>query len=213
MSHTHSGDETEHDHSELDAMELRVRALETVLAQKGYIDPAALDVLIDTYQTRIGPRNGARVVARAWSDPAFHAWLMRDASAAIASLGYSGRQGEHMIAVQNTPERHNMVVCTLCSCYPWPVLGLPPTWYKSAPYRSRAVREPRAVLADFGVNLPATTEIRVWDSTAEVRYLVIPQRPSHTEALSEAQLAELVTRDSMIGTGLARSPTATPTQP
>ena len=213
MSHTHIGDETEHDHSELDAMELRVRALETVLAQKGYIDPAALDVLIDTYQTRIGPRNGARVVARAWSDPTFHAWLMRDASAAIASLGYSGRQGEHMIALQNKPERHNMVVCTLCSCYPWPVLGLPPTWYKSAPYRSRAVREPRAVLADFGVNLPATTEIRVWDSTAEVRYLVIPQRPSRTEDLSEAQLAELVTRDSMIGTGLARSPTATPTQP
>ena len=213
MSHTHSGDETEHDHSELDAMELRVRALETVLAQKGYIDPAAIDVLIDTYQTRIGPRNGARVVARAWSDPAFHAWLMRDASAAIASLGYSGRQGEHMIALQNTPERHNMVVCTLCSCYPWPVLGLPPTWYKSAPYRSRAVREPRAVLADFGLSLPATTEIRVWDSTAEVRYLVIPQRPSRTEGLSEAQLAELVTRDSMIGTGLARSPTATPTQP
>ena len=213
MSHTHSGDETEHDHSELDAMELRVRALETVLAKKGYIDPAALDVLIDTYQTRIGPRNGARVVARAWSDPTFHAWLMRDASAAIASLGYSGRQGEHMIALQNTPEQHNMVVCTLCSCYPWPVLGLPPTWYKSAPYRSRAVREPRAVLADFGVSLPATTEIRVWDSTAEVRYLVIPQRPSLTEDLSEAQLAELVTRDSMIGTGLARSPTATPTQP
>ena len=213
MSHTHSGDETEHDHSELDAMELRVRALETVLAQKGYIDPAAIDVLIDTYQTRIGPRNGARVVARAWSDPAFHAWLMRDASAAIASLGYSGRQGEHMIAVQNTTEQHNMVVCTLCSCYPWPVLGLPPTWYKSAPYRSRAVREPRAVLADFGLSLPATTEIRVWDSTAEVRYLVIPQRPSRTEGLSEAQLAELVTRDSMIGTGLARSPTATPTQP
>ncbi len=213
MSHTHGGDETEHNHSELDVMELRVRALETVLAQKGYIDPAALDVLIDTYQTRIGPRNGARVVAKAWSDPAFQAWLMRDASAAIASLGYSGRQGEHMIAVQNTPAQHNMVVCTLCSCYPWPVLGLPPTWYKSAPYRSRAVREPRAVLADFGVSLPATTAIRVWDSTAEVRYLVIPQRPAHTETLSEAQLAELVTRDSMIGTGLARSPDATPTKP
>ncbi len=213
MSHTHSGDEAGHDHSELDAMELRVRALETVLAQKGYIDPAALDVLIDTYQTRIGPRNGARVVAKAWLDPVFHAWLMRDASAAIASLGYSGRQGEHMIAVQNTPEQHNMVVCTLCSCYPWPVLGLPPTWYKSAPYRSRAVREPRAVLADFGVSLPVSTQIRVWDSTAEVRYLVIPQRPAHTEALSEAQLAELVTRDSMIGTGLVRSPAATSTEP
>jgi nitrile hydratase subunit alpha len=189
-------------------MELRVRALETVLAEKGYVDPAALDALIDTYQTRIGPRNGAKVVARAWADPAFHDWLMRDATAAIASLGYTGRQGEHMVAVQNTPQQHHMVVCTLCSCYPWPVLGLPPTWYKSAPYRSRAVREPRAVLADFGVVLPQSTAIRVWDSTAEVRYLVIPQRPANTEGLSEAQLAELVTRDSMIGTGLARSPGA-----
>ena len=193
------------DHSELSPMELRVRALETVLGQKGYIDAAALDALIDTYQTRIGPRNGARVVAKAWSDPEFRAWLMRDASAAIASLGYSGRQGEHMIAVENTPARHNMVVCTLCSCYPWPVLGLPPTWYKSAPYRSRAVKDPRGVLADFGVSLPEATEIRVWDSTAEVRYLVIPQRPAGSEGLNEEQLAALVTRDSMIGTGLARS--------
>jgi nitrile hydratase len=196
----------DHEHSELGEMELRVRALETVLSEKGYIDPLALDVLIDTYQTRIGPRNGAQVVARAWADPGFHAWLMRDATAAIASLGFSGRQGEHMIAVQNTPQRHNMVVCTLCSCYPWPVLGLPPTWYKSAPYRSRAVREPRAVLAEFGVTLPESTDIRVWDSTAEVRYLVIPQRPAGTDGMSEAELAELVTRDSMIGTGQPRAP-------
>jgi nitrile hydratase len=195
----------DHGHSELGEMELRVRALETVLSEKGYIDPLALDVLIDTYQTRIGPRNGARVVARAWADPEFHAWLMRDATAAIASLGFSGRQGEHMIAVQNTPQRHNMVVCTLCSCYPWPVLGLPPTWYKSAAYRSRAVREPRAVLAEFGVTLPEATDIRVWDSTAEVRYLVIPQRPAGTDGMSEAELAKLVTRDSMIGTGLPQA--------
>jgi len=176
------------------------------LTQKGYIDPAALDVLIDTYQTKIGPRNGARVVAKAWSDPAFDDWLRRDASAAIASLGYSGRQGEHMVALHNTPERHHMVVCTLCSCYPWPVLGLPPTWYKSAPYRSRAVKDPRSVLGDFGVSLPDTTDIRVADSTAEVRYLVIPMRPPGTEDFSEEQLAELVTRDSMIGTGLPLQP-------
>ena len=194
------------EHSELDEMELRVRALRTVLEQKGYIDPAALDVLIDTYETKIGPRNGARVVARAWVDSTFKGWLLADATAAIASLGYTGRQGEHMVAVENTADCHNMVVCTLCSCYPWPVLGLPPTWYKSAPYRARAVRDPRGVLADFGVSLPETTRIRVWDSTAEVRYLVIPQRPRGTEQLSEAQLAECVTRDSMIGTGLARIP-------
>ncbi len=203
-----SQDHHDHDHdgmSHLEPMDLRVRALETVLTQKGYIDPAALDVLVDTYQTKIGPRNGARVVAKAWADPAFAAWLADDASAAIASLGYTGRQGEHMVAVFNTPETHHMVVCTLCSCYPWPVLGLPPTWYKSAPYRSRAVKDPRGVLADFGVTLPATTQLRVWDSTAEVRYLVIPQRPAGTEGLGEEQLADLVTRDSMIGTGLARS--------
>jgi len=207
MGHDHDHEhEHEHDHSELGEMDLRVRALETVLGQKGYIDPAALDVLIDTYQTKIGPRNGARVVAKAWSDPAFADWLRRDATAAIASLGYTGRQGEHMVAVENTPAEHHMVVCTLCSCYPWPVLGLPPTWYKSAPYRSRAVKDPRGVLADFGVTLPASTAIRVWDSTAEVRYLAIPQRPAGTEGLSEEQLAALVTRDSMIGTGLARSP-------
>ena len=196
----------DHDHSELGEMELRVRALETVLAARGIVDPAALDALIDTYQTKIGPRNGARVVARAWSDPVFHEWLLRDATAAIASLGYGGRQGEHMVAVENTAEEHNLVVCTLCSCYPWPVLGLPPTWYKSAPYRSRAVRDPRGVLADFGVELPAGTSIRVWDSTAEVRYLVVPQRPAGSEALSEDDLAALVTRDSMIGTGLALEP-------
>lgn len=205
MAHDHGHSD---DHSELSEMELRVRALETVLAQKGYIDPAALDVLIDTYQTRIGPRNGARVVARAWADPDFKAWLLRDASAAIASLGYSGRQGEHMVALECTPQQHHMVVCTLCSCYPWPVLGLPPTWYKSAPYRSRAVKDPRGVLAEFGVTLPASTAIRVWDSTAEVRYLVIPQRPAGSEALDEDALAALVTRDSMIGTGLARTPSA-----
>jgi nitrile hydratase len=189
-------------------MDLRVRALETVLAQKGYVDPAALDALIETYQTKIGPRNGARVVARAWVDPAFRQWLLADATAAISSLGYSGRQGEHIVAVENTPARHNLVVCTLCSCYPWPVLGLPPAWYKSAPYRSRAVKDPRGVLADFGVWLSDATEIRVFDSTAEVRYLVIPQRPDGTEGMSEEALSELVTRDSMIGTGLARSPQA-----
>ena len=187
-------------------MDLRVRALETVLTQKGYIDPAALDAIIDTYQTRVGPRNGARVVARAWFDSAYREWLFTDATAAIASLGYQGRQGEHMVVVENTPERHNMVVCTLCSCYPWPVLGLPPTWYKSAPYRSRVVKDPRGVLAEFGVTLPDAMEIRVWDSTAEVRYLVLPLRPEGSEGLDEEALACLVTRDSMIGTGLALLP-------
>jgi len=198
----HSAEE----HSELTQVDLRVRALRTVLEQKGYIDPAALDVLIDTYETKIGPRNGARVVARAWVDPAFRNRLLEDATAAIASLGYAGRQGEHMVAVENTESRHNLVVCTLCSCYPWPVLGLPPTWYKSAPYRARAVKDPRGVLADFGVTLPDSTEIRVWDSTAEVRYLVIPRRPAGTASMAEAELAELVTRDSMIGTGLPKAP-------
>jgi len=201
MSHDHDHP----DHSELSDIERRVRALETVMTQKGYIDPAALDVLIDTYQTKVGPRNGARIVARAWVDPAFRDRLLRDATAAIAELGYSGRQGEHMIAVANTSGRHNIVVCTLCSCYPWPVLGLPPVWYKSAPYRSRVVKDPRGVLAEFGVTLPPSTEIRVWDSTAEVRYLVIPERPAETDDLSEVALAALVTRDSMIGTGLARA--------
>jgi nitrile hydratase len=194
------------DHSELSEIERRVRALETVLTQKGYVDPAALDVLIDTYQTKIGPRNGARVVARAWVDRTYRDRLLRDATSAIAELGYSGRQGEHMIAVENTPGRHNVVVCTLCSCYPWPVLGLPPVWYKSAPYRSRVVRDPRGVLLEFGVTLPADIEIRVWDSSAEVRYLVIPERPAGTDGLDEEALRALVTRDSMIGTGLARTP-------
>ena len=203
---THDDAHADGEHSHLDPMDVRVRALETVLAQKGYIDPAALDALIDAYQTKIGPRNGARVVARAWTDPAFRAWLVEDATAAMASLGYSGRQGEHLVAVENTPSRHNLVVCTLCSCYPWPVLGLPPTWYKSAPYRARAVKDPRGVLAEFGVDLPASTEIRVFDSTAEVRYLVVPQRPAGTGGFSEEALAALVTRDSMIGAGLPRTP-------
>jgi nitrile hydratase len=198
------------DHSELAEMDVRVRALRSVLEQKGYIDPSAIDALIDTYQTKIGPRNGAKVVAKAWVDPAFRDWLLRDATAAIASLGFQGRQGEHMVALENTEVVHNVVVCTLCSCYPWPVLGLPPVWYKSAPYRSRVVRDPRGVLRDFGVTLPDSTQIRVWDSTAEVRYLVIPRRPPDTENLDEGQLSLLVTRDSMIGTGLARKPDANP---
>ena len=206
--HDEHAHEHDHEHSELGEMDLRVRALETLLADKGYLDPAALDALIDTYQTRVGPRNGARVVARSWVDAGFRDWLQRDATAAIASLGYGGRQGETMVALENSATQHNVVVCTLCSCYPWPVLGLPPVWYKSAPYRSRAVADPRGVLAEFGVTLSESTSIRVWDSTAEVRYLVIPQRPAGSEALDEAQLAELVTRDSMIGTGLARSPGA-----
>ena len=187
------------------ALEVRVRALEAQLTEKGYIDPAALDVLIDAYQTKIGPRNGAQVVARAWRDAEFRRWLLTDATAAIASLGFAGRQGEHMVAVENTADVHNMVVCTLCSCYPWSVLGLPPTWYKSAPYRARAVKDPRGVLKEFGVELPASTQIRIWDSTAEVRYLVLPRRPPGTEHLSEPELANLVTRDSMIGTGLPNS--------
>jgi nitrile hydratase len=203
--HHHDGHHQEHAQRAPSALELRVRALEARLTEKGYIDPAALDVLIDEYQTKIGPRNGAQVVARAWVDPDFHRWLLKDATSAIASLGFSGRQGEHMVAVENTPEVHNMVVCTLCSCYPWSVLGLPPTWYKSAPYRARAVKDPRGVLKEFGVELPQSTQIRIWDSTAEVRYLVVPQRPAGTEHLSENGLANLVTRDSMIGAGLPKS--------
>ena len=202
----HDGHGHDHQGSELSPIALRVRALESLLVEKGYIDPAALDVLIDTYETRIGPRNGARVVARAWSDPDYAALLKRDATAAIGSLGYEGRQGEHMVALFNTPQVHNMVVCTLCSCYPWPVLGLPPVWYKSMPYRSRAVIDPQGVLADFGVSLPQDTELRVWDSTAEVRYLVIPLRPEATDGWSEDQLAASVTRDAMIGTGLVTVP-------
>lgn len=198
-----------HDHDEgsaLSPMALRVKALESLLVEKGYVDPAALDLLIETYETKVGPRNGARVVARAWTEPVFADWLKRDATAAIVSMGYEGRQGEHMVALFNTPETHNMVVCTLCSCYPWPVLGLPPVWYKSMPYRSRAVQEPRAVLAEFGVTLPDSTAIRVWDSTAEVRYLVIPMRPPGTDGWTAEQLAAIVTRDSMIGTGLVGLP-------
>jgi nitrile hydratase len=199
-------DDHDHDHSELSEVALRVRALETLLTQKGYVDPAALDALVETYETKVGPRNGARVVARAWSDPNYRERLQSNATQAIAELGYSGRQGEHMVALENTPSRHNLVVCTLCSCYPWPVLGLPPVWYKSPPYRSRAVIDPRGVLAEFGVNLPKETEIRVRDSTAEIRYLVIPMRPEGAEDWSEERLAKLVTRDSMIGVGLALSP-------
>jgi len=197
----------DHDHgSELDPMTARVMALETLLVEKGLVDPAALDAIVETYETRIGPRNGARVVAKAWADPAFADWLARDATAAIAALGYTGRQGEHMRSVFNTPAEHNLVVCTLCSCYPWAVLGLPPVWYKSPPYRARAVIDPRGVLAEFGVSLPERTAIRVWDSTAELRYLVIPMRPEGSEGLPEGALADLVTRDAMIGTGLARRP-------
>ena len=181
---------------------LRVKAIETILLEKGLVDPAALDALIDTFQNKVGPKNGAAAVAKAWTDPAFKAWLLKDASAALASLGFGGMQGENMVAVENTDKVHNMVVCTLCSCYPWPVLGLPPTWYKSEAYRSRVVIEPREVLAEFGVTLPEETEIRVWDSTAEIRYLVIPMQPEGTEGKSEAELAEIVPRDAMIGTAL-----------
>ncbi|MFO1323939.1 MAG: nitrile hydratase subunit alpha [Burkholderiales bacterium] len=209
MSHDHDHDHG-HEGSELSEMDVRVRALESLLVDKGYVDPAALDVLIETYETKVGPHNGARVVARAWSDPAFRQWLLDDATAAIASLGYSGRQGEHMVALPNSAGVHNLVVCTLCSCYPWPVLGLPPVWYKSAPYRSRAVIDPRGVLAEFGVTLPAETEVRVWDSTAEVRYLVLPERPAGTDGWSEERLASLVTRDAMIGTGVVKSPDDSP---
>ncbi len=200
---------SEHRHNTLPSdTALRVKALESLLIEKGLVDPAALDVLIDTYENKVGPRNGAAVVARAWSDPAYKARLMEDGSAAIAELGFTGRQGEHMVAVENTPEVHNMVVCTLCSCYPWTVLGLPPVWYKASPYRARAVKEPRKVLAEFGVTLPEEVEVRVWDSTAEIRYLVLPQRPEGSEGMGEAELADLVTRDSMIGTGLALAPDA-----
>lgn len=202
MPHDHDHD---HDHdNELDPMAARVRALETILTRKGLIDPAAVDAIVETYETKVGPRNGAKVVAEAWSDDDFAEWLKRDATAAIASLGFTGRQGEHMQAVFNTEDTHNLIVCTLCSCYPWSVLGLPPVWYKSPAYRSRAVLEPRSVLEEFGLRLPPETKIRVWDSTAELRYLVVPLRPKDSEGMTEDQLAELVTRDSMIGTGLPR---------
>ncbi|MDX2205700.1 MAG: nitrile hydratase subunit alpha [Hyphomicrobiaceae bacterium] len=208
--HGHHGHGHAHHHhgqvSELSDLQLRVRALETVLAEKGYLDPKALDMMVEFYETRVGPHIGARLVARAWKDPAFRAALLEDANKAIASLGLEQKVGDHLVVVENTPGLHNMVVCTLCSCYPWDVLGLPPVWYKSAPYRSRTVKEPRAVLADFGVTLPADTRIRVWDSTAETRFMVLPMQPPGTEDWSEEQLAGLVTRDAMIGTGLSKPP-------
>jgi nitrile hydratase subunit alpha len=185
---------------------IRVRALEAILTEKGLIDPKALDALVDTYETKIGPRNGAKVVARAWTDPAYKQRLLTDATAAIKEFGFSGLQGEDMVVLENTPEVHNVVVCTLCSCYPWPTLGLPPVWYKSAPYRARVVSEPRSVLKEFGTELPETVEVRTWDTTAELRYLVLPERPPGTEKMTEAQLAELVTRDSMIGVTRAAKP-------
>ena len=203
--HHHHGHDHHHDNQYSD-MQARVKALETLLTEKGLIDPAAIDAIVETYETKVGPRNGARVVAKAWVDPQFADWLKRDATAAIASLGYTGRQGEHMRAVFNTLDTHNLVVCTLCSCYPWSVLGLPPVWYKAPAYRSRAVIDPRGVLAEFGVILAETMQIRVWDSTAELRYLVVPLRPAGTEGMDEEALTNLVTRDSMIGTGLALSP-------
>jgi nitrile hydratase subunit alpha len=206
MPHDH-----DHDHGEGSAMSpiaLRVKALESLLVEKGYIDPQALDVIVETYEKKVGPRNGARVVAKAWADPPYRAWLLKDATEAIASLGFTGRQGEHMVVVENTSDTHNLIVCTLCSCYPWSVLGLPPVWYKSPPYRSRAVIDPRSVLAEFGLALPEETAIRVWDSTAEIRYLVLPMRPKGTEGWSEERLATLVTRDSMIGTALPLTPGA-----
>ena len=196
----------DHDHgSELSDMQLRVRALETVLTEKGYVDPVALDRIIEAYETKIGPHNGARAIAKAWADPAFKQALLADASAAVGTLGLMSRVGDHLLAVENTERVHNMIVCTLCSCYPWEVLGLPPVWYKSAPYRSRAVKDPRGVLADFGVKLPKDSKIRVWDSTAETRYIVLPMRPRGTDGWSEDRLAQLVTRDCMIGTGLPKS--------
>jgi nitrile hydratase subunit alpha len=201
-AHDHDHDEGSH----LSKMELRVRAIETILVEKGYIEPAALDRIVELYETKIGPHIGAQVIAKAWSDPAFRQALLEDASKAISALTQVGRVGDHMVAIENTPQVHNMVVCTLCSCYPTDVLGLPPMWYKSFAYRSRTVKEPRAVLADFGVTLPPDTEIRVWDSTAETRYLVVPMRPAGTEGWSEAQLAKLITRDCMIGAGLPKNP-------
>ena len=197
-----------HDHQNAPPSEtaMRVKALETLLTEKGLVDPAAIDTLIELYESRIGPRNGAKVVARAWTDPDYKERLLKDGTAAIAELGFSGVQGEDMVVVENTDDVHNMVVCTLCSCYPWPTLGLPPIWYKSAPYRARSVSDPRGVLKEFGVDLPEDAEIRVWDSNAELRYLVLPQRPAGTEGMSEEQLAELVTRDSMIGTAVVEAP-------
>ncbi len=199
--------EAEHDHQALPSdLTLRVRSLESLLVEKGLVDRGALDALVDTFEHKIGPRNGARAVAKAWSDPAYKQRLLADADKALAELGYSGQQGEHMVVVENTPSLHNMVVCTLCSCYPWPTLGLPPVWYKSAPYRSRSVIDPRGVLKEFGLELSDDVEVRVWDSTAELRYLVLPERPSGTEGMNEDALAQLVTRDSMIGVTKALPP-------
>lgn len=206
MPHDHSADSEDRHENSLDPLTARVMALETLLTEKGLVDPSALDRIIDAYEHRIGPRNGAKVVARAWTDPEFADFLRSDATAAVTSMGYTGRQGEHVTAIFNTPEEHNLVVCTLCSCYPWSLLGLPPVWYKSPAYRSRAVIDPRSVLAEFGVSLPGSTRITVWDSTAEVRYLVVPLRPEGTGHLSESALAALVTRDSMVGAGLALRP-------
>jgi len=200
-------DEKEHEHQAVPSdAALRVKALESLLVEKGLVDPAALDLLVDTFEHKVGPRNGARVVARAWVDPAFKQRLLTDAASAIAELGYTSGQGEHMLALENSPKVHNMVVCTLCSCYPWPVLGLPPVWYKSAAYRSRAVIDPRGVLREFGTQIDEDVEVRVWDSTAELRYIVIPERPAGTGNLSEAELAELVTRDAMVGVSRVPSP-------
>ena len=204
-----SDQQQDHEHQLVPSdLTLRVKALESLLVEKGLVDPAALDALVDTYEHKVGPRNGAKVVARAWADAAFKKRLISDAGAAIAELGFLGTQGEHMVVVENTPKVHNMVVCTLCSCYPWPVLGLPPVWYKSSPYRSRAVIDPRGVLKEFGLDLPSEVEVRVWDSTAELRYLVLPERPAGTETLSEEALAGLVTRDSMIGVAVVKPPQA-----
>jgi len=206
---THAHDQSHAHGSGLSETQLRVRALETVLTEKGYIDPAALDLIVEAYETKVGPHNGARVIARAWSDPAFKRALLEDASKAVRTMGHESRVGDHLVAVENTPRLHNMIVCTLCSCYPWEVLGLPPVWYKSAPYRSRAVKDPRGVLAEFGVKLPKETQIRMWDSTAETRFLVMPMRPDGTEGWNEERLAKLVTRDCMIGTGLPKDPRET----
>jgi len=204
--HAHAIDDPAHPHNApLSDVQLRVRALESLLLEKGLVDPAALDELVDTYQTRVGPRNGAQVVARAWLDPDFKRRLLEDATDALSDLGFIGRQGEDVLVLENTPEVHNVVVCTLCSCYPWPLLGLPPVWYKSAPYRSRVVIDPRGVLRDFGVELPQEVQVRVWDSTAELRYLVLPMRPEGTDGLDEDALAALVTRDAMIGTGVVNA--------
>jgi nitrile hydratase len=205
MSHSHDKQRLPSDPA------LRVMALESLLIEKGLVDREALDALVETYEHKVGPHNGAKVVARAWKDPGYKARLLADATAAIAELGFGGLQGEHMVAVENTPRVHNLVVCTLCSCYPYPILGLPPVWYKSAPYRSRAVIDPRGVLREFGLELSGEVEIRVWDSTAELRYLVVPQRPAGTEEMTEEQLASLVTRDTMIGVALVQAPKNTAT--